>query len=585
LPENAPFTPEQRAYLNGFLAGIFSRMPAPAGLVPPAAPAEKLLPLCVLFGSQTGNAEGLAKRIAREAGKRGFAATVNDLGKYPSAQLATEERVLIVTSTFGDGEPPDNAKAFWNFLNSVAAPKLSKTRFSICAIGDSNYPKFCGFGKDLDARLESLGAERVHPRADCDLEFEEPFGKWLNLALEKIGNAAQTAIQGSAPDPAAPASAEAASSYSRSNPFLASLITNRRLNGPGSEKDTRHFEIGLEGSDLHYEAGDALGVVPLNCPELVDDLLSTLKFSGAEIVPGHDGTETSLREALLRHYEITKIPQTLLNALADESEDEALKKLTSPEANGELGKFLWGREIIDMLLAHPLVKFTPSGFVSSLKKLQPRLYSISSSPKAHPNQVHLTVNVVRFESLARHRKGVCSTFLADRVEPTAPLPIFVHKNKNFRPPSDQNAPMIMIGPGTGIAPFRAFLQERREAGAKGNNWLFYGDQRSATDFMYRNELESMQQDGTLTRLDTAFSRDQAEKVYVQNRMRERAREIYDWLETGAYFYVCGDAKRMAKDVDAALQEIVQTAGGCNAEQSTDYINRLKNEKRYQRDVY
>jgi sulfite reductase (NADPH) flavoprotein alpha-component len=585
LPENAPFTPEQRAYLNGFLAGIFSRMPAPAGLVPPAAPAEKLLPLCVLFGSQTGNAEGLAKRIAKEAGKRGFAATINDLGKYPNAQLATEERVLIVTSTFGDGEPPDNAKAFWNFLNGATAPILSKTRFSICAIGDSNYPKFCGFGKDLDARLQSLGAERVHPRADCDLEFDEPFGKWLNLALEKIGSSAPTAVQNAEPNDTPPVSAETISKYSRLNPFLASLITNRRLNGPGSEKDTRHFEIGLEGSDLQYEAGDALGVVPLNCPEMVDDLLGALKFSGAENVPEHDGEETSLREALLRHYEITRIPQSLLKAVADESKDETLNILTSPDVNGELSKFLWGREIIDLLLAHPMVKFTPSGFVSSLKKLQPRLYSISSSPKEHPNRVHLTVNVVRFESLARNRKGVCSTFLADRVEPTAQLPIFVHKNKNFRPPSDQNAPMIMIGPGTGIAPFRAFLQERRASGAMGKNWLFYGDQRSATDFMYRDELESMQQDGTLNRFDTAFSRDQAEKVYVQNRMREHAREVYEWLETGAHFYVCGDAKRMAKDVDVALHEIIQTAGGHTNEQATEYIDRLKLEKRYQRDVY
>lgn len=585
LPENAPFTPEQRAYLNGFLAGIFSRMPAPAGLVPPAAPAEKLLPLCVLFGSQTGTAEGLAKRIAKEAGKRGFAATVNDLGKYPSAQLATEERVLIVTSTFGDGEPPDNAKAFWNFLNGTTAPKLSKTRFSICAIGDSNYPKFCGFGKDLDVRLQSLRAERVHSRVDCDLEFEEPFGKWLNLALEKIGGSVHGAIQSSAPNDVPPASAEVASKYSRSNPFLANLMTNRRLNGPGSEKDTRHFEIGLEGSDLQYEAGDALGVVPLNCPELVDDLLGALKFSGAESVPGPDGAQTSLREALLRHYEITKIPQALLKALTDQTADETLRSLTSLEVNGELGKFLWGREIIDLLLAHPTVKFTPSGFLGSLKKLQPRLYSISSSPKAHPTQVHLTVNVVRFESLARQRKGVCSTFLADRVEPTAPLPVFVHKNKNFRPPSNQDAPMIMVGPGTGIAPFRAFLQERRTLGAKGRNWLFFGDQHSATDFMYRNELETMQQDGTLTRLDTAFSRDQAEKVYVQNRMREHASELFDWLEAGAHFYVCGDAKRMAKDVDTALHEVIQTAGGRTAGQATEYVDSLKSGKRYQRDVY
>jgi sulfite reductase (NADPH) flavoprotein alpha-component len=588
LPENAPFTPEQRAYLNGFLAGLLSRMPAPAGLVPPAAPVEKLLPLCVLFGSQTGNAEALAKRIAKEAGKRRFAATVQDLSKYPTTQLITEERLLIVTSTFGDGEPPDNAKQFWDFLNTAAAPKLANTRFSICAIGDSNYPKFCGFGKELDARLESLGARRVHPRADCDVEFEEPFAKWLNEALANVGQEASNPVEVLMPgDIQSPSvhSEAAAPKYSRSNPFVATLITNRKLNGPGSEKDTRHFEIGLDDSALNYEAGDALGVIPSNCPDLVDDILGLLKFSGQESTPGRDGIEVPLREALLKHYEITKISQPFLKAVAERSGDELLSKMTAPGINGELSKFLWGREIIDLLFAHPGVKFTAAEFVSLLKKLQPRLYSISSSPKAYPAQVHLTVNVVRFESLARRRKGVCSTFLADRVEPIAPLPIFVHKNKKFRPPSNHDAPMIMVGPGTGIAPFRAFLQERRAIGAKGKNWLFFGDQRSATDFMYRDELEAVQREGVLSRMDVAFSRDQSEKIYVQHRMRENARDLFDWLEQGAHFYVCGDASRMAKDVDATLHEMVQTVGGLTTEKAAEYLARLKAENRYQRDVY
>jgi sulfite reductase (NADPH) flavoprotein alpha-component len=578
LPENAPFTAEQRAYLNGFLAGIFSRMPAPVGMVPPTAAAEKLTPMTILFGSQTGNSENLAKRIAKEAGKRGFAATIHDLNKYPTAQLASEERLLIVTSTFGDGEPPDNAKAFWDFVNSTAAPKLAQTRFSICAIGDSNYPKFCGFGKDLDLRFEALGAQRAHLRVDCDVEFEEPFSKWLNEALAKIGSP----VSGSTlADVAVPA----ASKFSRSNPFPAKLVANRRLNAPGSEKDTRHFEIALDGSELSYEAGDALGVVPANCPELVGNLLAVLKLSGEEIVPGRDGTSVPLHEALLRHYEITKIPQLFLKAMADRCGDELLKKITAPGVNGELSKFIWGREIIDLLLAHPAAQFAPSEFVGLLKKLQPRLYSISSSPRAYPNRVHLTVNVVRFESLARQRKGVCSTFLADRAEPIAPLPIFVHKNKNFRLPSNDDAPMIMVGPGTGIAPFRAFLQERRARGAKGKNWIFFGDQRVATDFIYRDELEGMQRDGVLSRMDLAFSRDQAEKIYVQHRMRENAKELFSWLEAGAHFYVCGDANRMAKDVDATLHEVIQTAGGIAPDKTLEYVAKLKMINRYQRDVY
>jgi sulfite reductase (NADPH) flavoprotein alpha-component len=593
LPENAPFTPEQRAYLNGFLAGIFSRAPAPAGVVHSAAQTDTLAPLSILFGSQTGNAENLAKRIAKEAGKRGFAPTVHDLATYPTAQLASEERVLIITSTYGDGEPPDNAKAFWSFLNGAAAPKLAQTRFSLCALGDSNYPKFCGFGKDVDLRLESLGAQRVHTRADCDVEFEEPFAKWLNEALTKIGtrqanteNRVPENPQVSEPHPASSGtSPSTAPKYSRSNPFPAALVVNKPLNAPGSSKDTRHFEFALDGSGLAYEAGDVLGVVPTNCPELVEDILMALRSSGDETVPGRDGTDSPLREALLRYYEITKIPQPLLAAIAERSGDETLKTLAAPGANGNLAAFLHGREVIDLLSAHPEVKFAPSEFVALLKKLQPRLYSISSSPKANPARVHLTVNIVRFESLTRRRKGVCSTFLAERAEPAATVPVFVHANKNFRPPASGETPMIMVGPGTGIAPFRAFLQERRATGAKGKNWLFFGDQHSATDFMYRDEMETMLHDGVLTKLDTAFSRDQAEKIYVQHRMRQHAKELFAWLQAGAHFYVCGDGKRMAKDVDEALHEVVQVAGGRTKEQAADYVSCLRNEKRYQRDVY
>lgn len=591
LPDSAPFTPEQRAYLNGFLAGLFSRSPAPAGAAPPA-PAETLVPLAILFGSQTGNAENLAKRAAKEAGKRGFAPTVHDLARYPLAQLASEERLLVIASTYGDGEPPDNAKAFWNSLANSAAAKLPQTLFSVCALGDSNYPKFCGFGKDLDGRLESLGAKCIHPRAECDVDFEDPFAKWLNGTLEAMASARVTAT---APVPKAPrlevvqpsATAPATTSpeYSRTNPFPAVLVANRALNAPGSNKDTRHFEIALEGSGLTYEAGDVLGVIPTNCPELAKEIVAALKCTGDEPVPGQNGIEVSFLDSLLRHYEITRIPRALLAAMAEPSGDELLKKLASPTANGELTAFLQGREIIDLLLAHPSVKFIPAEFVALLRKLPPRLYSIASSPKLHPGHVHLTVSVVRYESLARKRKGVCSTFLAERVAPGASTPVFVHSNKKFRPPPSPETPMIMVGPGTGIAPFRAFLQERRAIEAHGKNWLFFGDQRSATDFMYQDELEAMQREGLLTRLDTAFSRDQAEKIYVQHRMHEHSKELFGWLEEGAHFYVCGDACRMAKDVDSALHEVVQKAGSRSGEAAAEYVNDLKKQGRYQRDVY
>ena len=583
LPDNAPFTPEQRAYLNGFLAGLFSRALQP-NLAAPAAESKPLTPLTILFGSQTGNAENLSKRIAKEAGKRGFAPTIQDLGKYATAQLASEAALLVVTSTYGDGEPPDNAKAFWEFLGGVAAPKLAQMKFSVLALGDSNYPKFCAFGKAVDERLEKLGAARVHPRTDCDVEYEEPFANWMNGALSALAPAAAPAQPVAVPAVEA-APAKITSTYSKSHPFPAPLLANVRLNGEGSAKDTRHFAFSLEGSGLSYEAGDALGVRATNCAELVEELVRALGRSGEEPVPDRDGKETPLREALIHHYEITRIPSPLLKAMAERSGDAELLKLTAPGANGELTKFLWGREIIDLLHIHPAVKFSPTEFVALLKKLQPRLYSISSSPKAHPGEVHLCVGVVRYDSLGRSRKGVCSTFLAERVPTGGAVPVFVHHNKNFRPPANPDAPMIMVGPGTGIAPFRAFLEERRASGAKGKNWLLFGDQREATDYLFKEEIETMQREGTLHRLDLAFSRDQAEKIYVQNRMTEHAKELYAWLEEGGGFYVCGDAARMAKDVDAVLHQVIQTAGGKSAEEATAYVAALKKDKRYQRDVY
>ena len=591
LPDNAPFTPEQRAYLNGFLAGLFSRAPQPeiANSKSQIAGAKPLAPLTILFGSQTGNAENLSKRMAKEAGKRGFAPTIHDLAKYPTAQLASEPALLVVTSTYGDGEPPDNAKAFWELLSSDAAPRLAQTKFSVLALGDTNYAKFCAFGKAVDERLEKLGALRIHPRTDCDVEYEEAFAKWMAGALASLGSIQSSVASVQPAAVVAPvvegAPAKTTSTYSKSHPFPAPLLANLRLNGDGSAKDTRHFAFSLEGSGLSYEAGDALGVRATNCAELVEELIRALGRSGEDPVPDRDGRETSLREALIHHYEITRIPSPLLKAVAERSGDAELQQLTVPGANGELTKFLWGREIIDLLHGHPAAKFAPTEFIALLKKLQPRLYSISSSPKAHPGEVHLCVGVVRYDSLGRSRKGVCSTYLAERVPTGGAVPVFAHHNKHFRPPANPDAPMIMVGPGTGIAPFRAFLEERRASGAKGKNWLFFGDQRSATDFLFREEIETMQREGTLHRLDLAFSRDQAEKIYVQNRMTEHAKELYALLEEGGGFYVCGDASRMAKDVGTALHQVIQTAGGKSAEEATAYVAALKKDKRYQRDVY
>ena len=373
--------------------------------------------------------------------------------------------------------------------------------------------------------------------------------------------------------------------YSRKNPFPAKLKTNRKLTKEGSAKDTRHFEIVLEGSGLQYEVGDSLGVFPTNNPALVEEILGVLGFTGEEQVSDTAGNPVTIREALTRFYVITEMDKKLLAAIAEKDPTAAhFLPMVTPEGRAELEAYFWGREVIDPLLAYPAAKFTPEEFVKCLRKLQPRLYSIASSQKAHPSEVHLTVAAVRYESNGRKREGVCSTFLSDRAG-EGPAPVFVHTAKHFRVPEDPATHVIMVGPGTGIAPFMAFLQERKATAATGKNWLFFGDQKAATDFLYREELEAWQKEGVLHKLSTAFSRDQAEKIYVQHRMLEAAEELYAWLEQGAFFYICGDASRMAKDVDTALHKVVETAGGKSPEEAAAYVEELKKSKRYRKDVY
>ncbi len=594
VPATAPFNAQQRAWLNGYFAGLTSFAEvATESTGTTAAPAAKK-PLLVLYGSQTGTAEGLAKKLGKESAQHGFEANVLEANACAFDTLLRAERMLIVTSTWGEGDAPDNATQFFTLLHSPDAPKLERLSFSVLALGDKNYSDFCGAGKKFDARLEQLGAKRIHPRVDCDLDYESAAKEWMAAVLPMLREA------GEMPAPSFPADSPAArqvsplesaerpaepKAYSRNNPFPAQLLVNRLLTGEGSAKEVRHFAIGLQGSGLNYEVGDALGVVPTNCPALVSDVLAALGCDGEEAVKAPAGTEISFRNALLRHYQITQPLPSLIEAIAERAHSQDLKNLLAPENKAALEKHLHGREVIDFLMAHPLARFTPPEFVALLRKLNPRLYSIASSPKAHPGEVHLCVGVVRYESYGRNRKGVCSTLLADRIEGETPVPTFVQTSHGFRLPASGDTPAIMVGPGTGIAPFRAFLEERRMTAARGRNWLFFGDQRRATDFLYRDELETMFKDGVLTKFDVAFSRDQAEKIYVQHRMLEHANELWSWLEDGAHFYVCGDAKRMAKDVDATLHEVIQKAGSRTAEQATAYVAQLKSAKRYQRDVY
>jgi len=585
IPESAPFNAEQRQWLNGYLAGLFSDAQTMTGAGgASSAPALPAKPLTILYGSQTGTAEGLAKKTMKEAGKRGFAPKMVDMAKYETVDFAKEENVLVITSTYGDGEPPDNALAFWNFLKGDTVPSLAHMNFSVLALGDTNYSAFCQFGKNCDEHFEKLGAKRIHPRVDCDVDYEAPAGAWVENVFASLASAGGATP---ATDDAVTESGETIkeAGYSKKNPFPARLITNRKLNEDGSGKEVRHYEIDLTGSGLAYEAGDALGVMPANCGDLVSEVLGAISCDGEEAVKTSDGMELPLRLALEQHYDITRPSPELLKAAAERgAAGGELKALLDPERKDDLKKWHWGREVIDVItgLEKP---FTAEELVALLKKLQPRLYSISSSPKAHPGEVHLTVAAVRYEGHGRGRKGVCSTFLADRCAESTPVPVYIQLSHGFRLPEDGDVPVIMCGPGTGIAPFRAFLEEREASGAKGKNWLFFGDQKRATDFLYREQLEAWLASGHLARLDLAFSRDQEEKIYVQNRMLENAAELWSWLQNGAHFYVCGDASRMAKDVDAALHRIAETAGGLGAEEAVAFIQKLKSDKRYQRDVY
>jgi sulfite reductase (NADPH) flavoprotein alpha-component len=578
VPVNAPFTPEQRAWLNGFFAGIFSCGPQPA---PAHAASATLLPLTILFGSQTGTAEGLARRAAKEAGRRGFVPTVVDMGQITLSRLAAEKSVLIIASTHGEGDPPDNALALHGALAADGAPSLSGLGYSVCALGDRNYPLFCQCGRDLDARLEKLGATRVVPRAECEPDFEKNFVAWLDAALGALGGARAGAAASAEPATDSVAVIAGVPSHSRQNPFAAPVVAVRRLNAPLSAKEVNHLEFSIEGSGLVYEAGDALGVVPQNSPELIAEILGALGCDGEEEVPAPDGSTTSFRRALAHGYCLGR-PSPELFTLLGLRRAVAARGTVAPELPGDLAAVL---DVLDALRAASAIQPAPCDFVAALRKLQPRLYSISSSPKTHPGRVHITVGAVRYEANGRRHRGVCSTFLAEQALSLGKIGIFVQPNKAFRPPADGDLPMIMIGPGTGIAPFRAFLQERRASGAKGKNWLFFGDQRVATDFLYGDEITTLQREGILTRLDTAFSRDQAQKIYVQHRIAEHAAEIFSWLEEGAHFYVCGDAAKMAKDVEVSLHQVIEQAGGKTADQAVAYVQSLRTAKRYVRDVY
>lgn len=587
-------TGEQQLWLSGYLAGNHRALSMNGGNTQTSmskVPKQSLDEITVLFGSETGNAQQLAENVTEKLKQNGFHVNLVAMNDYKFNKLKKERCLLIVVSTHGEGEPPDNAAAFYEFLHSRKAPELKQLKYSVLALGDSSYEFFCQTGKDFDKRLEELGAQKIHPRQDCDLDFDEPAAAWFDSVMQSLQQ-----LQAEASEIPAAATVESVSipftgeqttpQYSRSHPFQAEVLENINLIGRGSSQEVRHLELSIEGSGFQYEPGDCLGIYPQNHPELVDTLIDQMQWHAEEQIAGKkDPSALTLREALLNQYEITQLTKPLLKQVAEISENNALKQLVEPGNEQELRKYIYGRDVLDLVQDFSLKGIPAQTFVPMLRKLPARLYSIASSQTANPDEVHLTIKALRYHANGRDRYGVCSVQCAERVQPGDTLPVYLHRNPNFKMPADPSVPIIMVGPGTGVAPFRAFMEEREETGAEGKSWLFFGNRHFHSDFLYQTDWQRWLKQGILTKMDVAFSRDSDKKVYVQHRMLEKGKELYNWLQEGASIYICGDEKHMAKDVHEALLTIVSQEGGMNKEEAEIYLSELKQQKRYQRDVY
>jgi sulfite reductase (NADPH) flavoprotein alpha-component len=572
-------------WLSGFAAGVaYERaqggrsgaMPVPA----PAPRAEPQARLAVVYGSQTGNGKRIAERLGRVAEAAGLAVRVQSARDYPIKDLARERLLVVVMSTHGDGDPPDDARGFIEYLTGKRAPKLEQLQYSVLALGDSSYPKFCETGRQIDERLTVLGARRLLSRVDCDLDYERLTTPWLEQvvggAREALGAPAVATVTRLRTVPVAP-------EYSREQPYVAAVLANQRITGRDATKDVRHVELSLEGSGLTYEPGDALGVWHENPPLVVEQVLAATGLDGEEPV-GVDGQTKPLRAWLATGRELTRLTRPFLAQHAERAGQSTLAAGLEP-ANGEqLRRVLKDLQLADLLRNYP-ARWDAAGLVLALRPLAPRLYSIASSREAVGEEAHLTVAVIDYEHDGERRLGAASGHLAALTSDDATARVFIESNERFRLPSDAARDVIMIGPGTGVAPYRAFLQHREAQEARGRNWLLFGARHFASEFLYQLEWQDAQRKGLLHRLDLAFSRDRTPRAYVQDRMREHGRELYAWLEDGAYLYVCGDAEHMAPDVNTALVDVAAEHGRLDREAAEAWVRQLADDRRYLRDVY
>jgi sulfite reductase (NADPH) flavoprotein alpha-component len=560
-----PLNAAQRLWLSGFLAGSANLEAPVAGA---AAPIAKDAAITILFGSQSGNCERVATQLSQALSERGIAHVCRDMLDCRKNHLQDAAKLLVIVSTHGEGDPPDRAVSLHELLHSRKAPSLKHLKYSVLALGDSSYEKFCETGRQFDARLAELGAQALHARVDCDVDFEAAARQWIDAVVADV-TADQPAVASAQRTPER-ALASVTTAYTRKNPFQAAVLANQRLTARGSEKDVRHLEFSLEGSGMHYEPGDALGIVVRNSAANVERLLAILPYE-ADTLVRHESAAQPLRE-VLHHCDIGAVTRAFTHKYLERIGAQAAQ--TSSFVN-----------LTSLVTAFPPKTLGADDFAQLLRPLAPRLYSIASSAKSTPDEVHLTVALVQFEFDGQLQYGVASHQIADMAGEAATAPVYLHRNPNFRLPSDATVPIIMIGPGTGVAPFRAFLAERDALGARGRNWLFFGGRQFRSDFLYQAEWLDYRKRGLLNRIDLAFSRDQTQKIYVQQRMREQGRQLFSWLQEGAHLYVCGDAQYMASDVHQALLDVLREHGGYSAERAAEEVLELQRARRYQRDVY